>query len=283
MNMILGLIFVLGCVLGGYALAKGNFSVLVQPPEYIVIIGAAVGSLIIGNPPKVIAASIKATIAAMSGKGYSRKDFIDLLLLFNDLSMTIRRDGLLAIENDVEHPHESKLFKKYPKIMGNHEVEHMITDNLRNIISGGIDATQLDGLLDAQIEGAFEEAIEPSHAIQNMADGIPGLGIVAAVQGVVITMGYLAEPPEVIGHHVAAALVGTFLGVLLCYGFVGPIARALEGKAKEFRSYLVVLKALIMAVAQGSSPQIVREFGRAMIPGDMKPTIQEIEKLTSGK
>jgi len=197
--------------------------------------------------------------------------------------MTIRRDGLLAIENDVEHPHESKLFKKYPKIMANHEVEHMITDNLRNIISGGIDATQLDGLLDSQIENTYEEAIEPAHALQNMADGIPGLGIVAAVQGITISMQFLAEPPEVIGHHVAAALVGTFLGVLLCYGFVGPVARALEGKAKEFRSYLIVLKSLIMAVAQGSSPQIVREFGRAMIPGDMKPTIQEIEKLTSGK
>lgn len=283
MNIIFGLIFVLGCVLGGYALAHGNFSVLIQPAEYIVIIGAAIGSLVIGNPPKVIANMLKAILAAMAGKGYHRQDFLDLLLLFNDLSMTIRRDGLLAIENDVEHPHESKLFKKYPRILGNHEVESMITDNLRNIISGGVDATQLDSLLDAQIESAFEETVEPSHALQNMSDGIPGLGIVAAVQGVIITMNYLAEPPEVIGAHVGAALVGTFLGVLLCYGFVGPIARALEGKAKEFRAYLVVLKALIMAVAQGSSPQIVREFGRAMIPGEMRPTVQEIEKLTSGK
>jgi len=282
MNMILGYIFVFACVLGGYALAKGNFSMLFQPPEYIVIGGAAIGSLIIGNSTKVIAGVIKNTLAAMAGKGYYRKDFIDLLLLFNDLSMTIRRDGLLAIENDVEHPHESKLFKKYPKIMANHEVESMITDNLRNIISGGIDATQLDSLLDAQIESAFEEAVEPAHALNNMSDGIPGLGIVAAVQGVIITMGYLAEPPEVLGHHVGAALVGTFLGVLLCYGFVGPTARSLEGKAKEFRAYLVVLKALILAVAQGSSPQIVREFGRAMIPGDMRPTVQEMEKL-SGK
>lgn len=283
MNIVFGLIFVLGCVLGGYAVAHGNFSVLFQPAEYIVIIGAAVGGLVIGNPPKVIATMLKSVVAAMSGKGYHRQDFLDLLLLFNDLSLTIRRDGLLAIENDVEHPHESKLFKKYPRILGNHEVESMITDNLRNIISGGVDAVQLDSLLDSQIESAFEEAIEPAHALQNTADGIPGLGIVAAVQGVVITMGYLAEPPEVIGQHVAAALVGTFLGVLLCYGFVGPVARALEGKSKEFRAYLVVLKALIMAVAQGSSPQIVREFGRAMIPGDMRPSVQEIEKLTSGK
>jgi chemotaxis protein MotA len=158
----------------------------------------------------------------------------------------------------------------------------MITDNLRNIISGGIDATQLEGLLDAQIELAFEEAVEPAHALNNMSDGIPGLGIVAAVQGIIITMGYLSEPPEVLGHHVGAALVGTFLGVLLCYGFVGPIARNLEGKAKEFRAYLGVLKVLILAVAQGSSPQIVREFGRAMIPGDIRPTVQEMEKL-SGK
>lgn len=283
MNIIFGLVFVLGCVLGGYALAKGNFSLLFQPPEYIVIIGAAVGSLVIGNAPKVIAHMLKSILGAMAGKGYHRQDFLDLLLLFNDLSMTIRRDGLLAIENDVEHPHESKLFKKYPRILNNHEVESLITDNLRNIISGGVDATQLDSLLDTQIESAFEEEIEPSHALQNMADGIPGLGIVAAVQGIVITMGYLSEPPEVIGHHVAAALVGTFLGVLLCYGFVGPVARALEGKAKEFKAYLTVLKALIMAVAQGSSPQIVREFGRAMIPGDMRPSVQEIEKLTSGK
>ena len=283
MNVLFGLIFVLGCVLGGYAIAKGNFSVLIQLPEVIVIGGAAVGSLIIGNPPKLLASLMKGIMGALAGKGLKRQDYIDLLLLFNDLSTTIRRDGLLAIENDVEHPHESKVFKKYPKIMGNHEVEHMITDNLRNIISGGIDAIQLDTLLDAQIEGAFEEAVEPSHALQNMADGIPGLGIVAAVEGIIITMGYLAEPPEVIGHHVAAALVGTFLGVLLCYGFVGPVARALEGKAKEFRSYLLVLKSLIMAVAQGSSPQIVREFGRAMIPGDIRPTLQEMEKLTSSK
>ena len=283
MNMIFGMIFVFGCVLGGYALAHGNFSVLIQPPEYIVIGGAAIGGFIIGNPPKVIAASIKSVIAAMSGKGYNRKDFIDLLLLFNDLSTMVRREGLLAIENDVEHPHESKIFKKYPKVMNNHEVIHMITDNLRNIISGGIDATQLDNLLDVQIESAFEEAVEPAHAINNMADGIPGLGIVAAVQGVIITMQFLSEPPEVLGHHVGAALVGTFLGVLLCYGLVGPVARALEGKAKEFRTYLVVIKALIMALAQGCSPQIVREFGRAMIPGDIRPTVGEMEKMTSNK
>jgi chemotaxis protein MotA len=282
MNVLLGYIIVLGSVLGGYAIAKGNFSMLIQPAEYIVIIGAAVGSLVIGNPPKVISGLVKGMLAAFAGKGYVRKDYIDLLLLFNDLSVMVRREGLLAIENDVEHPHESKIFKKYPKILGNHEVEHMITDNLRNIISGGIDATQLDNLLDAQIEGAVEEATEPAHALQNMSDGIPGLGIVAAVQGVIITMNYLAEPPEIIGHHVAAALVGTFLGVLLCYGFVGPMARALEGKAKDFKIYLVVLKALIMAVAQGCSPQIVREFGRAMVPGDIRPTVQEMEKL-SGK
>lgn len=282
MNVLLGLLIVTGSVLGGYAVAHGNFSMLIQPAEYIVIIGAAVGSLVVGNPPKVLAALFKGILGALAGKGYARKDYIDLLLLFNDLSVMVRREGLLAIENDVEHPHESKIFKKYPKILGNHEVEHMITDNLRNIISGGIDATQLDNLLDAQIEGAVEEAAEPGHALQNMADGIPGLGIVAAVQGVIITMNYLSEPPEVIGHHVAAALVGTFLGVLLCYGFVGPIARTLEGKSKDFKIYLTVLKSLIMAVAQGCSPQIVREFGRAMIPGDIRPTVQEMEKL-SGK
>lgn len=270
----------MACVLGGYALAHGNFHVLIQPAEYIVIIGAAVGSLIIGNPPKVIKGAIKATIGAMSGKGYGRKDFIDLMLLFNDLTNTIRREGLLTIEKDVENPHESKIFKKYPKILHDHEVSMIITDNLRLMIGGGIDHMQLENLIDAQLESAFEEAMEPSHAIQNMADGIPGLGIVAAVQGVVITMGFLSEPPEVIGHHVAAALVGTFLGVLLCYGFVGPIARALEGKAKEFKAYLNVLKALLLATAQGFSPQITREMGRANIPGDMRPSSAEMEKLS---
>lgn len=280
MNIVFGLVFVMACVLGGYAIAHGNFHVLIQPAEYIVIIGAAVGSLIIGNPPKVIKGAIKSTISAMSGKGYGRKDFIDLMLLFNDLTNTIRREGLLTIEKDVENPHESKIFKKYPKILHDHEVSMIITDNLRLMIGGGIDHMQLENLIDAQLESAFEEAMEPSHAIQNMADGIPGLGIVAAVQGVVITMGFLSEPPEVIGHHVAAALVGTFLGVLLCYGFVGPIARALEGKAKEFKAYLNVLKALLLATAQGFSPQITREMGRANIPGDMRPSSAEMEKLS---
>ncbi|HSQ42519.1 MAG TPA: motility-associated protein, partial [Fibrobacteraceae bacterium] len=147
MNVILGFIIVFASVLGGYAVAHGNFSILIQPAEYIVIIGAATGGTIIGNPPKVLAAMLKGVLAAATGKGYKRQDFIDLLLLFNDLSVMVRREGLLAIENDVEHPHESKIFKKYQKILDNHEVEHLITDNLRNIISGGIEATQLDGLL----------------------------------------------------------------------------------------------------------------------------------------
>lgn len=279
MNIIIGLVVVLASVLGGYALAHGNFSVLIQPAEYIVILGAAIGSLIIGNPPQVIKRGISSTLAAMSGKGYQRSDYTELLLAFNDLTGLIRREGLLAIEKEVENPHESTIFKKYPKLLHDHEAFTILTDNLRMIIGGGVDPMQLENLLEVQIESAFEEAMEPAHAIQNMADGIPGLGIVAAVQGVIITMGFLAEPPEIIGHHVAAALVGTFLGVLVCYGFVGPIARALEGKAKELRAYLNVLKVLLLSTAEGASPQITREKGRVNIPGDFRPSSEELEKM----
>lgn len=280
MNIIFGIAFVFACVLGGYALAHGNFSVLIQPAEYIVIIGASVGALIIGNPPKVIKGALTRTIAAATGKGFHRKDFVDLMTMFNELAMTIRREGLLTIEKDVENPHESKIFKKYPKIMHDHEISGIITDNLRIMIGGGVDHMQLENIIDAQIESAVEEAMEPSHAIQNMGDGIPGLGIVAAVQGIIITMGFLSEPPEVIGHHVGASLVGTFLGVLLSYGFVGPIARNLEGKAKEYRAFLMVIKALLLATAQGFSPQIAREMGRAQIPGDIRPSSAELEKAS---
>ncbi|MBI5179523.1 MAG: flagellar motor stator protein MotA [Nitrospinae bacterium] len=277
MLVIVGGIIVLGCVLGGYAMEHGNFSVLLQPAELIIIGGAAVGGFIIQAPMKIIKMVFADLKKILASKTYAKADYLEALLLMSEIFFKIRREGLISIEEDVENPTKSKIFSKYPKFVGNHHALAFVTDTLRTVMSTSISHHDLDALLDAELEAHHEESLTPSKVIGNVADALPGLGIVAAVLGVVITMGKIDEPPSVLGHHVGAALVGTFLGVLLCYGYVGPISKALEALAGEDHQYLGVLKVILVAFVRGEAPQVAVEFGRRVIPGSQRPSFQEVE------
>lgn len=278
MFVIIGAAIVLVCVVGGYMLEHGNLSVLMQPVELLIIFGAAIGGFIIGSPMKVIKAVLASFSVLLAGKAYSKDDYLDVLSLLSEVFAKIRREGLVAVEEDVERPENSKIFGKYQKFLKNHHAVSLITDTLRMVMTTSIAPHQLESLLDVELEGHHEEALIPSKSVNNIADSLPGLGIVAAVLGVVITMGKLNEPPEVLGMHIGAALVGTFLGVLMCYGFVGPLARNLEAVANEDKEFFTVIKVALVSFVADGAPQIAIEFGRRVIPGNVKPTFNEVEE-----
>ncbi|MGO9014710.1 MAG: flagellar motor stator protein MotA [Dissulfurispiraceae bacterium] len=278
MFAIIGAGIVLVSVIGGYLLEKGNLSVIFQPVEMLIIFGGAIGGFIIASPSKVIKAVVSGLFNILSGKAYSKADYIEVLLLLSEIFTKIRKEGLVSIEADVDSPAESKIFSKYPKFLKNHEAVALVTDTLRTVMTTSIAPHELESLLDAELEAHHEESLIPSKSVGTVADGLPGLGIVAAVLGVVLTMGKISEPPEVLGHSIGAALVGTFLGVLLCYGFVGPASRNLEFAANEGRDYLNVLKVALVGFVGGAAPQIAVEFGRRVVPGNVKPTFIEVEE-----
>lgn len=278
MFAIIGAVIVLVSVIGGYLLEHGNLHVLFQPVELLIIGGAALGSFIISSPMKVIKAVIGGIMKVLGGKAYSKSDYIEILLLMSEIFSKIRKEGLVSIEADVDNPEASKIFSKYPKFLKNHHAITLVTDTLRTVMTTSIAPHELEALLDTELEAHHEEALIPSNAISTVADGMPALGIVAAVLGVVITMGKISEPPEVLGHSIGAALVGTFLGVLLSYGFIGPVAKNLGYIANEDKEYLNVLKVALVAFVGGAAPQIAVEFGRRVIPANVKPSFVEMEE-----
>jgi chemotaxis protein MotA len=278
MFAIIGMIVVIASVIGGYLWHQGNLSVLWQPSELLIIGGAAVGAFLTSTPLKVIKSTVSAVIGVFAGSvSYSKKDYIEILMLLNGVFYKIRQQGLVSIESDVDSPQQSALFNKYPKILKNHHATELITDTLRTVMTTTIASHELEALIDSELEGFLEEELQPSKAVGNMADGLPALGIVAAVLGVVVTMGKMKEPPDVLGQSVGAALVGTFLGVLLSYGFVGPLGRNLEFSAHEKIKYLVVIKVAMVSFLSGSAPKVAVEFGRRIVPVDMRPSFAEIE------
>lgn len=275
----IGILVVLGCVVGGYIMGQGNLAVLFQPAEMIIIFGAAIGNFVISSPPKVLKATLGSIPKLFGGKAYSRQDYEEVLLLLNEIFFKIRKEGLVSIESDIEDPEKSEIFKKYMNFLKDHHALAFLADTLRTLTIMDIDAHELANLLDYEIEAHHEEALIPSAAIANVADALPGLGIVAAVLGVVITMGHLDQPPDVLGHHIGAALVGTFMGVLMCYGFVGPMAKNLENNAGEGREYLNVIKVALLSFVNSPSPQMAVEFGRRVVPQDQRPSFLELEQL----
>lgn len=288
MTTIIGFIVVTGAVVGGYLLAHGNLSVLFQPAEVLIIVGAAFGALIIAAPPNVFMGVIKGVITTLSGgRSYSKRDYLDILLLLAELFTKIRKEGLISIEQDVEDPENSNIFSKYQKFMKNHHALHLLTDTLRTVMTTTVSPYELESILDNELETLHEQESAPVKNLSNMADSLPGLGIVAAVLGVVITMGKMQEPPEVIGHSVGAALVGTFMGVLLCYGFVGPLARRMEASINQEKEYLQVIKSALISFVGGAAPQIAVEFARRSIPAHIRPSFHELEEeiraLKSGR
>jgi chemotaxis protein MotA len=283
MIAIIGIIIVSACVIGGYLLEHGNMSVLFQPVELLIIGGSALGGFIISSPPIVIKAVGSAFARMFTHTPLSKQDYIEVLLMMNGIFYKIRQQGLVSVESDVDSPKESPLFSKYPKILKNHEAMNLITDTLRTVMTTTIAPHELEALIDQELESLHEEAVTPAHSVGVVADGLPGLGIVAAVLGVILTMAKIKEPPEVLGASIGAALVGTFLGVLLCYGFVGPMAKKMEFIAIEDMQYLSVIKvALLSFIGGGAAPKVAVEFGRRVVPGAVKPSFMEMEESMRG-
>lgn len=278
MYVAIGIIIVFAAVGVGYKLEHGQFSVLFQPVELLIIGGAALGAFVISSPKKVLSLTLKAVTKIFSSHDIDKKAYIELLLLLNEIFFKVKREGFLAIEADIDHPHESELFKKYHSVISSASSVDFICDNFRTIISSNMTPHELENLMEIDMEAQEQDAMIPAMALTKVSDGLPALGIVAAVLGVVLTMGKLNEPPDVLGKSIGAALVGTFLGVLLSYGLVGPMATNLENKAKEHEAYLKVIKTAIVAMASGAAPQSAVESARRAIPSADRPGFEELNE-----
>ena len=283
MFSIIGILVVFGAIVGGYLMEKGNLLVLAQPAELVIIGGAAIGTVLIGNPPYILKKLAAGVMGSFSGSKFTVKRYLDTLKMLYDLFNMARRGGLAAIETDIEDPSKSKVFTAYPDIIKDHHVRDFICDTLRTASAGTVEAFDIDQMMDLDMEVHHHGINQPVSALSTMADSLPGLGIVAAVLGVVITMGALGGPPEEIGHKVAAALVGTFLGILMCYGLLGPIASSMAKTADEEHAYYYVLRVSMMAFIKGLAPILAVEVGRRAVPGHVRPSFQELEKLCRSK
>ncbi|MDT3695838.1 MAG: flagellar motor stator protein MotA [Ignavibacterium sp.] len=283
MFVIVGVIVVTAAVIGGFVLAGGDVILLIQPAEYVVIIGAAIGSLLISAPVGVIKKIIKTIPSIFKSHAYSKEDYLELLKAFNDLFLLAQREGLLAIEKHVELPEESDILSKNKKFINNDLAKTFFCDTMKVMLSGGVPPHELENLIDAEIETLEAETKPAINAITKMSDAFPGLGIVAAVLGIIVTMGSIDAGAVAVGHHVAAALVGTFLGVLLAYGFVGPLATNMEVALEEKMRYLETIKTCVVAYAKGNPPIIAVEIARRTIFTDERPTFSELENYMRGK
>ena len=278
MLLIVGLGVVVAAVVGGYLMAGGSLLVLIQPSEFVVIGGAAVGSLLVSTPKEVLLNTVTQLKAAMAG-GTSKDDYIDLLSMLYQLFKQVQQGGVMSLEPHFEDPSKSPLLTKYPKFLGRHEAVDFLADSVKIIIVGGIASHDLEALMDEDLKAHHDEALRPSAALTKIGDALPGLGIVAAVLGVVITMGHVDAPAAEVGHHVGAALVGTFLGILMSYGFVQPIAAALEQRVNDDSYYCLCIKAGLLAVYKGNPPAIAVEFARRVLPHSVRPSFNETEQF----
>ena len=282
MFAIIGILVVFGAVVGGYLMEHGNIRVLLQPAELLIIGGAGAGTVLVANPLHILKKIAQGIGGVFGGSKFSKQHYLEALKMMYDLLNKARKEGLVSLEADVEEPEKSPLFNKYPAFLRDHHVRDFVCDTMRMAVSGGIEPFDMDQMMDNDMEVHHHDAGQPVSALSTMADSLPGLGIVAAVLGVVITMGALGGPPEEIGHKVAAALVGTFLGILLCYGLVGPLAANMAKSADEQHAFYHVLRVLILAFLKGIAPIMAVEIGRRAIPGHVRPSFQEVEKTCRG-
>ena len=283
MLVIVGYVVVLGCVFGGFVLAGGHLGALWQPLELMMIGGGALGAFFVGNNMKAIKATFKSVPAIFKGSKYSKETYMELMALMYELLGKVRKEGMMSIEGDVENPHESAIFSKYPKVAGDHHVVEFMTDYLRIMVSGNLNAMEIENLMDVEIETHHHEALVPSHVIAKLGDGMPAFGIVAAVMGVVHTMESVGIPPAELGMLIAHALVGTFLGILLAYGFVGPLASLLEQKAEEDGKMFQAIKVVLLANLNGYAPAMAVEFGRKVLNSTERPGFAELEEHVKQK
>ena len=285
MFVIIGYVVSLGCIFGVYIVHGGNIQVILKalPFEMITIMGAAIGAFIANNQMKVLKASIKGLAGCFKGSKYTKARFMELLALLFEILQKVRKEGLMSIEKDVEDPHNSAMFQKYPNVGTDHHVTEFVTDYLRMMVSGNLNAHEIESLMDSEIDTHHAEAHAPAAAITRLAGGLPAFGIVAAVLGVVNTMGSVGQPPAVLGGMIGSALVGTFLGILLAYGIFEPLAGLMEQKIEEAGKELQYIKTTLLASMQGYAPQVAIEFGRKVLFSTERPNFSELESHVKGK
>ncbi len=285
---LLGLLMVFGCTMGGLIMTAGmdkamkllTYNILpAAPGEIVIIMGCAVSAFLVANSQESVKYTMKYFSALTKPEAYEKDDYIQLFSVLFTIFKLSRTKGWLALETHIENPNESDLFGQFERFQHNHHALVFICDYLRIISLGNDKAHELEALMDAEIEGIEHHENHPGHAIQNMADGVPALGIVAAVLGVIKTMASISEPPEVLGKLIGGALVGTFLGVWLAYGMIGPIAAAMTAKAETEVAYYKIMKTCLIAFLNGAAPQVAVEFGRKIMPHSIQPTFQELEEI----
>ncbi|KQP45017.1 flagellar motor stator protein MotA [Pseudorhodoferax sp. Leaf274] len=279
MIVIIGYVVAMGCIFGVYVFHGGNIGVILTalPFELITIFGGALGAFAVNNQPKVLKATLKALPTAFKGSKFTKDRYLELMALLYDILQKARKEGLMAIEKDVEEPEASEIFKKYPVVGSDHHVVEFMTDYLRMMVSGNLNAHEIESLMDSEIETHHQEAHAPVAAIARLAGALPAFGIVAAVLGVVNTMGSVGQPPAVLGGMIASALVGTFLGILLAYGVVEPLGGLLEQKSEDAAKELQCIKTTLLASMQGYNPSTAIEFGRKVLFSTERPSFAELE------
>lgn len=279
---IIGIVIVLGAVAAGYLMEHGKFLVLLQPAELVIILGAAIGTVVIANPLPTLIKIGKGLAGVFAGNGFTKAFYLENLKMVFELFSHARKNGTAKLEEEVDNPSKSPVFSKYPKFLKSHHAVHFLCDTLRMAITGGVDPLDIDQMMEIDMELHHKEANEPIAAVSTMADALPGLGIVAAVLGVVLTMGALGGPKEAIGEKVAAALVGTFLGILLCYGIFAPLSVAMGKNAEAEAQYFGFLRMAAMGFLKDLSPIMSVELARRSIAASVRPTFQEMEATCRG-
>ncbi|MYL83339.1 flagellar motor stator protein MotA [Desulfovibrio aerotolerans] len=281
MIVLVGFLVVVASVCLGYFMEGGVFSVLLQPAEWVIIFGAALGAMLISSTRNSLGLIARGLPRALAPAHLGREDYLETLICLSRLFGKARREGLMSIENDIERPEASPVFSQAKRLVRDKTALAFICDTMRVYLVTG-DAQEIEQLMDLDMAAIHQQAASPGHNLGKVAESLPGLGIVAAVLGVVLTMGKISQPPEVLGHSIGAALVGTFLGVLLCYGFVGPLASNLENQAMERQTYFSVIRAVIAGAARGATPLIAVEYGRRAIPEALRPDFADLEALLRG-
>ena len=282
MIAIVGILIVFGAIAGGYLMEHGKLLVLLQPAELLIIFGAAVGTLVIANPLPTLMRVGGGLMGVFTGSSFTKAFYVDNLKMLFELFNHARKAGTAKLEEDVDNPAKSPIFSKYPRFLKAHHAMHFLCDTLRMAVSGGVDPMEMDQMMEVDMEVHHRESLEPITALSTMADALPGLGIVAAVLGVVITMGALGGPKEEIGHRVAAALVGTFLGILLCYGLFGPLTAAMSKENDAESHYFGFLRMAALGFVKGLAPILAVELARRAIPTSVRPSFQEMEAACRG-
>lgn len=278
MKFIIGFVVVTACVLGGYVLADGHLEVLWQPLEFLIIFGAGIGAFVISNPGSVLKGVLGSLGKLIKGAKYGNDSYLELLSVLYTVFKLAKSKGDLALESHIENPHESTIFNQYPGFANDHHALEFTCDYLRMLTLGTSNSFEVENIMDIELENHHEHDHAVEHAMTALAEGLPALGIVAAVLGIIHTMGSITEPPEILGHLIGAALVGTFSGILFSYGFVGPMAASLGATLKEEANYFLVIKAGILAHMQGYAPQVSVEFARKAVPGHLRPSFKDLEE-----